>query len=341
MTDDAFLRCEGVSKRFGVVRAVDGVSLGLQQGRVLALLGPSGCGKTTLLRMIAGFEASDAGEIALAGRVLNSASRFVLPEQRRVGMVFQDFALFPHLNVAANVGFALKRGDERKQRVGQLLELVGLQGLESRMPHQLSGGQRQRVALARALAADPQLLLLDEPFSNLDPSTRLRVRAEVKQLIQTVGITALFVTHDQEEALSLADEVGVMSSGQLLQIGTPDEIYTSPVSREVGEFIGVTMFLPGEASGGSVECELGRLQTIGSATGPVDVMLRAESLTLAEGGTPAVVRTVEYFGHDQLVTVRLASGTELRVRLPATARLTRGESVGLGVKGDVVVFPRA
>src|SRR3954469_17343374 len=158
MTDDAFLRCEGVSKHFGAVRAVDGVSFDLQQGRLLALLGPSGCGKTTLLRMIAGFETSDAGEIALAGRILNSASQFVLPEQRRVGMVFQDFALFPHLNVAANVGFALKRGDERKRRVAQLLELVGLEGLDARMPHQLSGGQRQRVALARALAADPQLI---------------------------------------------------------------------------------------------------------------------------------------------------------------------------------------
>jgi iron(III) transport system ATP-binding protein len=256
-------------------------------------------------------------------------------------MVFQDFALFPHLNDAANVGLAHKRGDVRKKRVADLLELVGLEGLESRMPHELSGGQRQRVALARALAAEPQLLLLDEPFSNLDPSTRLRVRAEVKALIQRVGITAVFVTHDQEEALSLADEVGVMMQGHLLQLGTPAEVYAAPAGRDVGEFVGVAAFLPGDASSGGVKCELGTLTTKNKVEGAVEVMLRAENLTIAEGGTPAVVQSVEYFGHDQLVTVRLSSGTTLEVRLPATQSLSPGENVGVAVKGDVVAFPRA
>ena len=334
-----FLEVRNVHKRFGSVSAVDGVDLELERGSMLALLGPSGCGKTTLLRLIAGFEAPDAGEIMLAGRVLSSPAQFMPPEKRRVAMVFQDFALFPHLTVAANVAFGLPKGADKKRRVAELMELVGMPGLESRMPHQLSGGQQQRVALARALAAEPDLILLDEPFSNLDPWIRLRVRSEVKQLIQSVGITAIFVTHDQEEALSLAEQVGVMIAGRLLQVGTPSEIYASPASRAVGEFVGGASFLPGVVQDSSVLCELGRFPVKAGFDGPADVMVRAEALSIDEAGAPAVVETVEYFGHDQLVAARLASGAEIKVRLLAAPFVKAGESVNLVLKGDVLVFP--
>jgi iron(III) transport system ATP-binding protein len=333
------LVCRGVEKRFGDVRAVDGVDLALGRGQVLALLGPSGCGKTTLLRLIAGFESPESGEIVLGDRVLNAPSRFVAPEKRRVAMVFQEFALFPHLDVAGNIAFGLPRGAHRRDRVGQLLTLVGLEGLDARMPHQLSGGQQQRVALARALASDPELILLDEPFSNLDPSTRHRVRAEVKQLIRSVGITAVFVTHDQEEALSLAEQVGVMIAGRLLQIGTPAEIYARPVTRSVAEFVGGANVLPGRVVGSTVEYELGRLPAPPALTGRVDVLLRAESLMLDEQGVEADVLSVEYYGHDQLLTARLPSGAVVRVRLLAAPPMVEGARVRLGTRGDALVLP--
>ncbi len=336
---ESFVSCRRVCKRFGSVRAVDDVHFGLERGNLLALLGPSGCGKTTLLRIIAGFENPDDGEIAVAGRVLNSPSCFIRPEKRRVGMVFQDFALFPHLDVGSNIAFGLPKGIDRKARVSQLLQLVGLERLETRMPHELSGGQQQRVSLARALAADPDLLLLDEPFSNLDPSTRYRVRAEVKQLIQSVGITAIFVTHDQEEALSLAERVGIMISGRLLQIGTPAEIYARPVSREIGEFVGGANFLAGHVRGSIVECEMGRLLTEAAFEGPADVMIRAEDIVLSDEGIEAIIQSIEYFGHDQMLTVRLLSGLIVRVRLSATLHVNGGQRVHLAVAREVVVFP--
>jgi iron(III) transport system ATP-binding protein len=341
MRNDAFLTGRGVVKHFGALAAVNGVDLDVTQGHVLALLGPSGCGKTTLLRLIAGFETPDEGSIELDGRVLNAPGVFVPPEKRRVAMVFQDFALFPHMTVAGNIAFGLPKGADRKKRVGELLDLVGLPGHESRMPHQLSGGQQQRVALARALAAEPSLMLLDEPFSNLDPSIRERVRSEVKQLVHQVGITAVFVTHDQEEALSLAEQVAVMIAGRILQVGSPLEIYTQPADRTVGEFVGSPNFLPGDVHGSMVECELGLLPVRAAFEGPADVMLRAESLAIGEdGGMPAEVTGVEYYGHDQMVTVRASSGRALRVRLLAAAPFAVGQRVGVVVKGEVFAFPR-
>ena len=337
---DAYLTCRGVVKRFGSTEAVHGAELEVIRGDIMALLGPSGCGKTTLLRLIAGFEAPDAGEIVLDGHMLAGPGVFVPPEKRRVALVFQDFALFPHMNVGANVAFGLPRGSDRKSRVAELLTLVGLEGLDSRLPHQLSGGQQQRVALARALASEPALILLDEPFSNLDPSIRARVRDEVRELIHKIGITAVFVTHDQEEALSVAEQVAVMMAGRVMQVGTPTEIYTLPVSKAVGEFVGNANFLRGEVHDAMANFELGRIPVAAGFTGAAEIMVRAESLGVSEtGGAPGEIVAVDYFGHDQMIEVRLESGTVVRIRLLAAAQMPLGQHVGVVVKGDVFAFP--
>jgi iron(III) transport system ATP-binding protein len=338
--NESFLSCREVSKHFDETEAVERVDLDVERGHLFALLGPSGCGKTTLLRLIAGFEAPDEGRITLDGRELASPSTFVPPEKRGVAVVFQDFALFPHMDVAANVAFGVPRGRDKQRRVAELTELAGLQGLERRMPHELSGGQQQRVALARALAAEPALILLDEPFSNLDPLVRRRVRAEVKELMQAVNATAIFVTHDQEEALSLAEHVAVMFEGRIHQVGTPLDVYTHPADPTVAEFIGEPNFLPGDVQGGFVVCELGTFPTQTSA-GDAQVMVRAEDIEFSEGGMPATVVTAEYYGHDQLATLRLASGRLIRVRLETGAPLVPGEHRSLRVTGDVLVFEGA
>ena len=341
MTEE-FLTCAGLSKSFGSALAVDSVDLAVTRGELLALLGPSGGGKTTLLRLIAGFETPDQGEIHLGDRLLTSPRRSIPPEKRRVALVFQDFALFPHLNVGSNVAFGLPKGSDKRQKVEALLDMVGLQGLEQRMPHQLSGGQQQRVALARALASEPELILLDEPFSNLDPSIRARVRSEVKQLIQSIGITAIFVTHDQEEALSLAEQIAVMIDGQIQQVGTPETVYTRPTNRLVGEFVGGANFLHGVAGDGFVECELGRLLLNPGFTGRAELMVRAENLAIDESdGEPAEVVSIDYYGHDEMVTVRLKSGNLLKVRLLATPGIVEGQKIGVRLKGDALVFPAA
>jgi iron(III) transport system ATP-binding protein len=338
---DAFLNCHGLTKRFGPVTAVDSVSLEVEQGHTFALLGPSGCGKTTLLRLVAGFERPDGGGIRIGDRVVSGQGVFVSPNKRRVGMVFQDYALFPHLNVESNVAFGLPRGNDRKRRVAELLEIVGLGGLGRRMPHEISGGQQQRVALARCLAAEPDLVLLDEPFSNLDPGMRVRVRAEVRQILESLGITAVFVTHDQEEALSLAERVGVMLHGRIVQCGRPADVYMRPAGRAVAEFLGDANFLTGSVEDGVVRCELGALRSADHLSGSVDIMVRPESLVLAEDGVPVRVANSEYFGHDQLVTVVLPSGGRLKVRLLPARDLAPGQQLGLRMAGDFVVFPAA
>jgi iron(III) transport system ATP-binding protein len=339
----AAIRLDGVRKVYpnGPV-AVDDLSLEVARGSLLALLGPSGCGKTTTLRLIAGLERPDAGAIWIAGRQVAGGASWVPPEQRRVGLVFQDGALFPHLNVADNIAFALAGmgREEREGRVAELLDLVGMSGLERRYPHQLSGGQQQRVALARALAPEPAVVLLDEPFANLDAALRVELREEVAEIIRAAHTTTLLVTHDQQEALSLADRVALMLQGRLGQHGTPEELYSHPASRAVGSFVGAANWLRGEAGGMRAVTSLGELQLLEPAHGLVDLLVRPEQIGVTpDEGSAWRVCQVRYFGHDQLVTVALNGTPPLQARLGATARLRPGTAVALQVQGPVSAFP--
>jgi iron(III) transport system ATP-binding protein len=333
------IHCAGVRKRFGPVVAVDNLGFTLRGGEVLALLGPSGCGKTTALRLIAGFERPEHGTIAIGGVPVAGERVFVPPEQRKIGMVFQNYALFPHLDVAANIAYGLPRRMDRGARVAEVIELTGLDGLEQRMPHELSGGQQQRVALARALAPRPDVLLLDEPFSNLDAALRRRVRLEVQAILREARATAVFVTHDQAEAMSLADQLAVMQAGRLLQIGRPQQLYRFPATHEVAALLGDTNWLPGEADGASVTCALGRLELASPIYGRVEVLLRPEAVTLTPdvaNGYPVV--HAEFLGHEQLVTLTLADGTTLRARHHPFDIVVPGMEVGLSVRRPVVAF---
>lgn len=336
------IRCQGLSKQFGEVQAVAGVNLSLREGQFLALLGPSGCGKTTTLRLLAGFEVPDSGEVEIGGQVVNAPDRHIPPERRSIGMVFQEYALFPHLTVAANIAFGLPRGSDKKRRVQETLDLVELPTIGDRMPHELSGGQQQRVALARALAPKPALILLDEPFSNLDAGLRVQVRAEVRRILRQAQATAIFVTHDQEEALSLADEVAVMMAGRVVQTDTPQKLYRRPLTREVATFLGDTNFLPGQVESQVVSCVLGRWPVSFPHNGPIEVMVRPEDISLTPHKTgPAEVVDQQYFGHDQLIQVRLTSGLLLRSRLlSSAAEFQPGQRVDLTIqKKNVVLYP--
>jgi iron(III) transport system ATP-binding protein len=337
------LELRGVHKAFGEVRAVAGLDLEVERGSICALLGPSGCGKTTTLRLIAGLERPDDGEVLVAGRTLASPTEFVAPDKRRIGMVFQDYALFPHMDVAANVAYGLGRRPD-SGRVRRALELVGLGDAAARSVHQLSGGQQQRVALARALAPTPDLVLLDEPFSNLDAGLRDRLRQEVREILLEAGVTALFVTHDQEEALSLADTVAVMRDGRIEQAGSPEEIYSRPATRWMAEFIGEIEALPGEARDGRAACELGSFPVDEGITGPVDVLVRPESLAMGlqgpQGAPAAEVVSRRFFGHDQLVELRLPSGRVIRSRRLGFPPWHPGDRVDVWVDGPTDVLPR-
>ncbi len=305
------LRCRGVHRVYGAITALAGLDLVVAHGALTTVLGPSGCGKTTLLRLIAGFERPDRGTIELDGRVVaDDGGPWVAARERAVGMVFQDYALFLHLDVAGNVAYGLGRHPDRR-RVDELLDLVGLPGFATRWPQDLSGGQRQRVALARALAPRPRVVLLDEPFSNIDARLRLELRRELRTVLRETGASALLVTHDQDEALGLADRLALMHAGHIEQVGTPEEVYGSPVSRWAAEFLGQVNVLPGAARAGIVETELGPLGEAGPHRGPVEVLVRPEALAVdAEGlgppsARPGVVVDREYFGRGQVVRVVL------------------------------------
>jgi iron(III) transport system ATP-binding protein len=331
----------GVDKSFGTTAVLRDVSLRVAPGSIVALLGPSGCGKTTLLRSIAGLERIDAGEIRIGDRVVSAPSAYVLPEKRRVGMVFQDWALFPHLTVAQNVAYGLPRTERKGHRVAEVLELVDLPALGDRLPSTLSGGQQQRVALARALAPQPRVLLLDEPFSNLDTALRVQVRSEVHQLLAELGVTTIFVTHDQEEAFVLGDEVAVLHDGRLVQQAPPAELYARPASPWVAGFVGDANLVPGTADGVCARTPVGLVPLEEPAGGAVQVLLRPEELRLdaanGNGDQPAVVELREYYGHDTVYLVRPEGSATVRVRAGSVPRFGRGDRVAIRYVGPPAV----
>ena len=333
------ISCENVDKRYDDTVAVRGLTFDLQPGELMSLLGPSGCGKTTTLRLIAGFETPDTGRIFVGGVEVAGPRVNLPPERRRVGMVFQDYALFPHMSLRRNIAYALKNG--ATSRVNDLLDLVGLTGLDERMPHELSGGEQQRGALARSLAPEPQAILLDEPFSNLDAALRAHVRAEVREILRAANATAVFVTHDIEEALSIADRVAVMFDGQIEQIATPRDLYRRPATRQIAEWLGNANFLPGRSDGAHVQCELGRLASDQQITGEVDVMIRPDWLTISTAGpgSGSVVDRI-FYGHDQLIQIALDSGTAIQVRVLSDDEFLPGQRVSVGCQGPSVVFRR-
>jgi iron(III) transport system ATP-binding protein len=325
------VRVRGLSKSFGAIQAVRELNLEIERGELMAVLGPSGCGKTTLLRVIAGFEQPDAGCVVVSGEVVAGPGRIVPPEKRRVGMVFQDYALFPHLSVEGNVAFGIanRPREERDALTRRTLELVGLQHKARTGVHELSGGERQRVALARALAPEPELVLLDEPFSSLDATLRAGLRREVELILRDAEATALLVTHDQEEALSLADRLAVMRDGEIVQVGPPVEVYGAPATRWAAQFVGEVNVLSGVARGAGVETELGVFDLRVPTSGSVHVAVRPEQLELrADHGNPnAEVVAREFRGHDVLYRLRHEGGKVLLVQLPSLELHEVGDSV--------------
>jgi spermidine/putrescine transport system ATP-binding protein len=350
VSGEVMVRLTGVSRSYGPVKAVKDLELAVAKGEILALLGPSGCGKTTTLRLIAGFESPDSGSVEVGGRTVAGPGTDVPPERRRVGMVFQDYALFPHLSVEQNVAYGLPNGKNRQGRVDEVLALAHLEGLGDRMPHELSGGQQQRVALARALAPQPKVLLLDEPLSALDYKLRKEMQIELKRLQHETGITFIFVTHDQEEALTMSDRVAVMSAGKILQVGTPWDIYDKPAERFVADFIGETNFLTAAVDGianGRAHVTLGSGAKI-SATmaegfqpnGRATLVVRPEHAKLSKdpADLSGTVENIVYFGTDTHIHVRLDGGEPFIVRQQNTRSadcgFEQGEKVGIKIGDD-------
>ena len=346
------LAVKGVRKSFGTQDVLRGVDLEVPEGSFTAILGASGSGKTTLLRIAAGFERPDRGEVWLGDELVDDAgSHYMACEHRRIGYVPQEGALFPHLSVGRNVGFGLSRQAARRTRVEELLELVGLSGYRRRYPHQLSGGQQQRVALARALAIEPEVVLLDEPFSSLDAALRASVRADVLGVLRRAGATSVLVTHDQDEALSMADQVAVLRDGVVAQLDTPAGLYGRPGDAGVAKFLGEANLVEGEIRDGIATTLLGRLPVAswsGGPSGRARVMVRPEQIELGEvgEGIDGVVASYEYYGHDAVVHIRLERMgvpepglPELVVRITGGQPLTPGLRVGLRVRGPVVAWP--
>ncbi|MDT8364125.1 MAG: ABC transporter ATP-binding protein [Nitrosomonas sp.] len=336
---------------------IDELSFALQQGEIGCLLGPSGCGKTSVLRCIAGFESIIDGDILLNGICVSRSNYILPPEQRQVGMVFQEYALFPHLNVAANIGFGLHRSNhaEKTQRVNELLQITGLTDVANQYPHELSGGQQQRVALARALAPRPDLLLLDEPFSNLDVGLRERLGQEVRSLLKQLGITAILVTHDQTEAFAVADKIGVMHAGKMMQWSSAYDLYHRPANRFVASFIGQGVLLPGRIhSSGKVDIIAGTLTEniwlscqpdckINRTTGLVDVLIRPDDIVHDDHSQlRAIVLNKTFRGADILYTLQLAEGATVLSLIPSHHDHAIGEKIGIRLEADhVVVFERS
>ncbi len=370
--DDAALELRGLTKSFGRSQVLLGVDLVVPRGSVTAVLGPSGGGKTTLLRIVAGFDRPDAGTVTIGGTVVSDLRVDLPPERRRVGVVPQEGALFPHLSVAGNVGFGLDRHERSSGRIAEVLELVGLPGTEHMRPHELSGGMQHRVALARALAPRPAIVMLDEPFSSLDAGMRAQVRDEVLDALHASGATAVIVTHDQLEALSIADQVAVLLDGRIAQVADPTDVYRCPTTLEVGTFVGEAVVLPGtielddvhaaSVSAATVTCALGRLPIstrvrLATSLDPsraVDVLIRPEQLVLsqdaglddvvepaADRGAIGTVVGRQYYGHDAMVSVRLADDTIVTARLQTAGLPITGSRVSVRAIGPVSVFERS
>ena len=343
----SLLSVQHLTKRFApeAPPVVHDVSFEVGDGEIFAILGPSGCGKTTTLRCVAGFERATEGTVALRGRTVEGPDTHVPPEQRGVGLVFQDYALFPHLTVLENVAFGVQNGTRAQQtdRAREALDMVGLNDYEERRPQHLSGGQQQRVALARALAPAPDLILLDEPFSNLDALLREETRQEVRQLLKDRGMSAVLVTHDQEEALSFADRLAVMRGGQIDQIGTPEGVYNRPRTLFVAQFLGRTNLLLSQADGTEADTALGRVPLTGSAEGTVMVSLRPEHLTLkppeAGEGPRGTVVDRAFKGHD--ITYRVeCEGSEYLVHTHSRVSFQPGDTVCICPRSPAVVLER-
>ena len=343
------LEVNGLHKAFGLRAVLRDLALTVPAGSFTAILGASGSGKTTLLRIIAGFERADGGTVLIGGELAEDAGgTWLAPEQRHIGYVPQEGSLFPHLTVRRNIGFGLARAEIRSGRVDELLELVGITGLGGRYPHELSGGQQQRVALARALAVRPRLLLLDEPFSGLDASMRASVRADVRELVRAAGTTAVLVTHDQEEALSLADQVAVIRDGCIGQYGTPRDVYSRPIDPELAGFLGEANLVRGVVAGAYARTDLGALELderVAVGGGEVLVLVRPEQVELrapgGDEGLPGEVVALEYHGHDAVVHVRLATTPQsvLVVRVAGQVAERPGARVAVVVRGPVVAWP--
>ncbi|MBT9157986.1 MAG: Spermidine/putrescine import ATP-binding protein PotA [Firmicutes bacterium] len=341
-----YVTLSGIQKKFGAIDAVHNVDLNIARGEFFSLLGPSGCGKTTTLRLLAGLEDLDGGEIKIDGQTVALAGKNVPPEKRGVGIVFQDYALFPHLSVFANVAFGLYGMGKAdiKLRVEQMLDLVGLQSSAQKYPHELSGGQRQRVALARTLAPCPSVVLLDEPFSNLDAELRDALRQETKEILRASGSTVILVTHDQEEALSLSDRVGVMNAGRLEQVGTPYDIYHQPATRFVANFVGKADFFPAVLQEGLVVAAIGSFAVEQQLAGvrEIDLMVRPDDVVLApeNEGTGTIV-AVKFLGGDAIYQVMLSDQTTLHSQRMSANLLPVGTQVEVKINlPHVVYFPR-
>ncbi len=355
MTD---LVVTGLNKSFGAQAVLEGVDLTVPAGSLTAILGPSGSGKTTLLRIIAGFEPADSGTVALGDRIVDGDHHERVPsEHRNIGYVPQEGSLFPHLTVARNIGFGLPRRDRDGDRVNELLEMIGMPGLGRRYPHQLSGGQQQRVALARAIAGKPGLILLDEPFSGLDASLRTSVRADVQTLLHQTGTTALLVTHDQDEALSMADHVAVIRRGRICQRDTPQGMYANPADAELARFVGEANLIPGVFAPTWVKTSFGNLMLHGALNGgahhqpdtPAIVLIRPEQVRLQPPGAvglglPGRVLDYRYHGHEAMIRLAPdAAGGDLVLlaRAPGRIEFPPGSSVSIVIQGPVVAWPAA
>ena len=344
---------QSASVTYGSMLAVDDVSLSIQSGELIAVLGPSGCGKTSLLLALAGLLPLRSGTINVGARELSSASRTTPPEKRGIGWVPQEASLFPHLSVGENIGYAIPRGRGRAARVEELAALVGLGALTGRAPNQLSGGQAQRVALARALASHPDVLLLDEPFAALDTQLRTALRREVAELLRSEGTTSVLVTHDQEEALTLADRVAVLRDGRLEQFGTPEEIYQHPATDWVAGFVGDVVEVEGRWRAGRVSCTFGNVEAAAIGFTPADgdavrLMLRPEwivprpdLLATVAAGADARVASISYAGHDAMLTCDLSAGSTVRMRMAAVDLPQVGQTLRLAVQRPGLAFPAA